>query len=180
MVVGPPALEIDGEETTGLSAKPPLGLGLQPFLAFALLGLELLDLRLDRAVELLALGQLLLDVETPVSPLRNDLLLLPTRLAEPRDLGSVGGAGVADILEDAPVLARDAIGGIDPFEDLVERRGAEQNLDERVVAARLVERDDAVGKSLLRGRVGAAAMPSRCFVASMSCSIAESFTVAAL
>ena len=62
-----------------LRGQAPLGLGGKPCLAPTLLGFELLDLAPDRVVELLALGELRLDLLACALARRDDRLLLRPR-----------------------------------------------------------------------------------------------------
>ena len=80
--------------------EPLLGLGLEPLLPRRLLGLDPLDLILDRREKLLPLGELRLDVLLVCRALRDDLLLLDAGLCELLlallDFGLVG----RDLLDD--------------------------------------------------------------------------------
>src|SRR3990172_11795577 len=128
-----------------VAASPTPPTRLRPPLALALLGLELDDLVLDRLVETLALVELALDLPAAAGALPDDLALLGPRRGEllrPRpDLV----AGATDGLDDGDVLGGDPLHRVDPVEEVVEARRAEEDFGHAVVATRPVEGDGTVG-----------------------------------
>ena len=131
-------------------AEARLGLRCEPLLAQPLGGLEARDLILDRGEQALALRELALDraaLRRPVGDDRDLGLLRALEAALPLDHLR---PEALDLAEHACVLGGDAIDRVDPVEEVVDRLGAEDDLDRAPVAAVLVQRDEALGEVHLR------------------------------
>jgi hypothetical protein len=125
-------------------------LGRELLLPAALLGLHALDLVLHRREQLLPLGELGLDRRLLGGAVGDDPGLLRAGVLQVRamrlDLVPVG----LDLREDPGVLARHAVHGVDPGDDVVEAARAQQHVERRVAIAVDVEVAEALGDPALR------------------------------
>ena len=132
-------------------AEARLGLSCQPFLTALLGSLQAGDLILDRGEQSLALCELALDRAALRRLVGDDLdLSLLGALEPPLALDRLC-AEALDLPEHARVLRGNAIDGVDPVEQVVDRLGREDDLERAAAAAALVERDEARRQVRLSG-----------------------------
>ena len=151
MVVGPPAEEMELEETDGLLSSWRAASAARTLLTLPLLRLELLELVANGVVEPLPVGEAALDLLPALGPVGHDAPLLGPRLPQLVGLHAVALAGTAHVLQDALILLGDPVGGVSTVERLVEAARPQQDLEERLVATgtRPVDGDDTGGEALL-------------------------------
>jgi hypothetical protein len=104
--------------------------------------LQLGDLTADRGEQRASLAKLALDVRLLRAPLRDDPLLLGTGAPELRALPFDERAERAHLADHLRVLRRDAAGGVEAVEDLVEVLRAEDDVERRAVRVGRVDRDE--------------------------------------
>ena len=119
-----------------------LGLPRQGELAGVLLCLQLRDLSLDLGEQPPALAELRLDVRLLRPALRDQPLLLDTRLPELCALALDELLERAHLADHLRVLRRDPVRRVEAVQDLVQTLGAEDDVQRGVVAVPRVERDE--------------------------------------